>query len=70
MARHHIEASLDAARQGYRTIRVELGDRLSPVEIDDVLAVYRVEGGRLVAASRAAVLGERALRGESFRSET
>jgi hypothetical protein len=32
------------------------GDRLSPIEIDEVLAIYRVEGGRLAAAARAACL--------------
>lgn len=69
MARHHVETSLHAARQGYGTIRVELGDRLSPIEIDEVLAAYRIEG-RLAAAVRAAVLVERALRGESFRPES
>jgi hypothetical protein len=65
-ARHHTAACLEGARQGYRTIRAEVGESLSPGEVDEVLAVYRVVGARLSAAAQSVTLVERALRGEVF----
>ena len=66
MARYHTAACVEGARQGYRTARTELGEALPPHAIDAVLAAYRVEGRRLAATARAAILVERALRGEKF----
>jgi hypothetical protein len=66
LARHHLTACVAGARQGYRSVRTELGDALPPQGIDAVLAVYRAEGSRLVAAARAADLIARGLRGEVF----
>jgi hypothetical protein len=66
MARHHTAACVEGARQGYRTARTELGEALPPHAVDAVLAVYRAEGRRLAEAARAAILVERALRGENF----
>ncbi len=66
LARHHLTACVAGARQGYRSVRTELGDVLPPQGIDAVLAVYRAEGSRLVDAARAADLIARALRGEVF----
>ena len=66
MARHHTAASVEGARQGYRTTRTELGEALPPHAVDAVLAAYRTEGLRLAAIARAAILVERALRGETF----
>ncbi len=66
LARHHLTACVAGARQGYRSVRTELGDVLPPQGIDAVLAVYRAEGSRLAAAARAADLIARALRGEVF----
>jgi hypothetical protein len=66
MARHHTAACVEGARQGYRTARTELGEALPPHAIDAVLAAYRTEGRRLAATARAAILVERALRGEKF----
>jgi hypothetical protein len=55
IARHHTEPAVDDARQGYRVIRTELAGQ--PLhEIDAVLTAYRVEGAKLAAAARAAVL--------------
>lgn len=66
LARHHLTACVAGARQGYRSVRTELGDVLPPQGIDAVLAVYRAEGSRLADAARAADLIARALRGEVF----
>lgn len=66
MARHHLAACVEGARQGYRTARTELGDVLPVHGLDAVLAAYRSEGSRLVATAGAADLVARALRGEVF----
>jgi hypothetical protein len=66
LASHHLAACVQGARQGYRSARSELGDVLPPQGIDAVLAAYRAEGSRLVAAARAADLVGRGLRGEVF----
>jgi|SRR5262245_51798078 len=66
LARRHLAACVEGARQGYRTARTELGDVLPVSGVDAVLAAYRSEGHRLVAAARAADLVERALRGQEF----
>jgi hypothetical protein len=66
LARHHLTACVEGARQGYRTARTELGDALPPHGLDAVLAAYRSEGLRLVATANAVGLVERALRGETF----
>jgi hypothetical protein len=66
LARRHLAACVEGARQGYRTARTELGDILPVSGVDAVLAAYRSEGHRLVTAARAADLVERALRGKEF----
>ena len=66
LARRHLVACVEGARQGYRTARTELGDVLPVSGVDAVLAAYRSEGHRLVTAARAADLVERALRGKEF----
>ena len=66
MARHHVAACVQGAREGYRAVRTELGGELPPGSVDAVLAAYHAEGTRLVAAARAVDLVERALRGEAF----
>jgi hypothetical protein len=65
MARHHLAATVQGAREGYRMARTELAE-LPPHAVDAVLAAYRREGRRLVAASRSVEIVERALRGEIF----
>jgi hypothetical protein len=67
MARHHLAAAVQGARQGYRMARTELTQALPPHAVDAVLTAYRREGRRLVATSRSAEMLERALRGETFR---
>ncbi len=66
LARHHVAACVQGAREGYRTARAELGGQLPPGGLDAVLAAYRTEGGRLVETARAVDLVGRALRGEVF----
>jgi hypothetical protein len=66
LAKHHLAACVEGARQGYRTARTELGGALPPHGLDAVLAAYRSEGRRLVATANAVGLVERALRGETF----
>ncbi|WP_433335951.1 hypothetical protein [Spirillospora sp. CA-294931] len=64
MARHHVNASVEAAREGFRTARVELGDTVPPHGVEAVLDTYRREGGRLVVLLQAIDLVETALRGQ------
>jgi hypothetical protein len=66
LARHHLAACVAGAREGYRTARAELGDRLPPGSLDAVLDAYRTEGRRLVETARAVDLVGRALRGVVF----
>ncbi|HSS92213.1 MAG TPA: hypothetical protein VLL69_23125 [Streptosporangiaceae bacterium] len=66
LARRHLAACIEGARQGYRTARTELGGVLPMSGVDAVLAAYRSEGHRLVTAARATDLVERALRGKEF----
>jgi len=66
LARHHLAACVEGARQGYRSARAELGEDLPPGGLAAVLSAYQTEGQRLVAASRAVDLVGRALRGETF----
>ena len=66
LARRHLAACVEGARQGYRTARTDLGDVLPVSGVDAVLTAYRSEGHRLVTTARAADLVERALRGKEF----
>src|SRR6266700_7086112 len=47
LARHHLSASVEGARTGYRTARSELGPHLPPSVVEAALTMYRSEGGRL-----------------------
>ena len=66
LARHHLTACVEGARNGYRTARSELGKDISPGAVEAVLTMYRSEGVRLATAAKAADLVERALHGEVF----
>ncbi|MQA97858.1 MAG: hypothetical protein GEV11_25765 [Streptosporangiales bacterium] len=64
MAREHMSAALDAARQGYRTARVQLTEAgLPPHAIEQVMEVYVEEGQRFAAALRAIEIVEESLGG-------
>jgi len=62
MARHHVRACVEGARQGYRTAATDLGEVLPPHAYSAVLVAYRREGRRLAAAARAVDLVDEALR--------
>lgn len=66
LARHHVAACIEGARQGYRGARADLGRDLPASGIAEVLAAYQTEGRRLVATAKAVELVGRALRGEKF----
>ncbi|MDR2987908.1 MAG: hypothetical protein LBV34_24025 [Nocardiopsaceae bacterium] len=66
LARHHLTACVEGARNGYRTARSELGKDIPPGAVEAVLTMYRSEGIRLATAAKAADLVERALHGEVF----
>ncbi len=66
LARHHLSACVEGARNGYRTARAELGPYLPQAAVEAVLTAYRSEGKRLAETAQAADLVERALRGEVF----
>jgi hypothetical protein len=66
MARHHVTAAIEAARQGFGTARTELSGTVPPHAIEAVLDIYRREGTRLVAVAEAVELVDTALRGGSF----
>jgi hypothetical protein len=66
LARQHVAACIEGARQGYRNVRAEFGRDLPPSGVDAILAAYQTEGRRLVATARAVELVSRALRGEEF----
>jgi hypothetical protein len=66
LARHHLAACVEGAREGYRSARAELGQDLPPSSLDAVLSAYQTEGRRLVSTAKAVDLVARALRGESF----
>ena len=60
----HVGAGLAAAREGWRTVRVEMADHLPPDAIEAAVAAYEREGARLAAAARGVVVVAGALRGE------
>ena len=64
IARHVLAGAVDGARQGYRTIRRELGSLVPSAVIAAALGDLRNEGQRLSAALRAVELVEHALRGK------
>ena len=66
MAAHHVRASVEGARQGYRTARTQLSEALPAQALDAVLAAYRAEGRRLAETAHAVDLVVAALRGETF----
>jgi hypothetical protein len=66
MARHHVAAEVEAARQGFRTARAELSDMIPSHGVEAILDIYRREGTRLVAVAEAVELVDEALRGGKF----
>ena len=65
-ARDHVAAGLEAARTGWRTVRVDLADHLPAEAMEAAMAAYEREGARLAAASRAVTVVAAALGGERW----
>ena len=65
-ASHHVAAGLEAARAGWRTVRVELADQLPVEAIEAAMRAYEREGTRLAAAARGVEVVGGALRGERW----
>ena len=65
-ARDHVAAGLEAARAGWRTVRVDLADLLPAEAIEAAIAAYEREGTRLAAAARGIDVVAGALRGETW----
>lgn len=62
LARQYVSASLEAAREGYRTARVDLRDHLPPHALDQVMNAYLAEGQRTAALLRSIEAVDTALR--------
>ena len=65
-ASDHVAAGLEAARAGWRTVRVELADQLPVEAIEAAMRAYEREGARLAAAARGVEVVAGALRGERW----
>lgn len=60
-----VAAQLDGVRGAYASARVELGEYLTPEQVDRVQAALEAEGARLLTAQREIALVEEALRAQS-----
>jgi hypothetical protein len=65
-ARDHVAAGLEAARAGWRTVRVDLADQLPAEAMEAAVTAYEREGARLAAAARGIEVVAAALRGERW----
>ncbi|MDT7550769.1 MAG: hypothetical protein QOE84_3163 [Actinomycetota bacterium] len=65
-AAQHVESAVQAARDGLRTVRAELGGLVPPDVVEAAIAAYDREGRRLVAVGRQIELVAGALRGERW----
>jgi hypothetical protein len=59
-----ITGAIEGARQGYRTLRGEVGEQAPPHAVDAALRDLRTDGRRLAAAAQPVEAVERALRAE------
>lgn len=62
----HVEGNLAACRRGLSEARADLGPVTSPSVVEAAVQTLLLEEARLVAAHRAAVLVEEALRGRRY----
>ncbi|MGB8652160.1 MAG: hypothetical protein WCD35_16030 [Mycobacteriales bacterium] len=62
----HVDAALEAARQGLRTLRADLKGVVPPDVVEAALGAYDREGRRLVRTRHQVVLVAAALRGERW----
>ncbi|WP_245634693.1 hypothetical protein [Janibacter terrae] len=66
LAELHVQAQVEAMRQAYRTVRVDLAEVLPDGTVDALLVCLEHEGLRLRAAQRSIVLVREALDGNVF----
>lgn len=62
LARQYVSSALEAAREGYRTARVDLRDHMPPHALDQVMNAYLAEGRRMAAVLRSVEAVDAALR--------
>lgn len=67
LARQEAEARLNAARTGFRTLRVDMREVLEPHAIEEAVAMEAERGAALREAARQVHLVEEALRGVRWR---
>ena len=60
----YVEACLDAARRGWRSLRRDVSRQLPPAVIEAAMTAYEREGARLRELARAVAAVDAALRGE------
>ncbi len=65
-AARHVQAGVEAAREGLATVRDELRDVVPTETVTAAVAAYEREGARLMTTGRAVALVEEALRGGRF----
>jgi hypothetical protein len=62
----HVEACLQAAREGWRSLRAELGRELPPDVVEAAMTAYEQEGARLRELARAVAAVDAALSGQRW----
>ena len=65
-AARHVQAGVQAARDGLATVRHELREAVPTETVEAAVAAYEREGARLMATGRALALVEEALQGGRF----
>ena len=65
-ARGHVEAAVEAARQGLRTLRADLRGVVPPEVVEAAIGAYDREGRRLVQVGQQVTMVEAALRGQRW----
>ncbi|WP_017569347.1 hypothetical protein [Nocardiopsis halotolerans] len=65
LARQYVASALEAAREGYRTARVDLRDHMPPHALDQVMNAYLAEGRRMAGVLRSVEAVDAALRAAS-----
>ncbi|NYH53228.1 MULTISPECIES: hypothetical protein [Nocardiopsis] len=62
LARQYVSSALEAAREGYRTARIDLRDHLPAHALDQVMNAYLAEGQRMAGVLRSVEAVDAALR--------
>lgn len=62
----HVEANVQAARDGLRTLRADLAGLVPPEVVDAAIGAYEREGRRLAAVGRQVALVTAAMQGERW----